>query len=136
VLHENSEWLRYVFWGVAIGMSVLMVNTVGIQLPVVRQNLDRRHLCGDSGTYFLRRTGSVVLLRWNGTALLLYLATVIGLLSVLPQWCAPAEEGVHAFLTVLSEKVAGNGVSSQAVGVAERQLELTVEDLLAGRDGG
>lgn len=28
MLHENSGWLRYVLWGVAIGMSVLMVNTV------------------------------------------------------------------------------------------------------------
>jgi hypothetical protein len=28
VLRENSEWLRYVFWGAAIGLSVLMVNTV------------------------------------------------------------------------------------------------------------
>ena len=61
---------------------------------------------------------------------------VTRLLSVLPQWCALAEERVHAFLAVLSEKVAGNGVSGQVVGVAERQLELTVEDLLAGRDRG
>src|SRR4030095_11307758 len=52
-------------------------------------------------------------------------------LSVLPPCRALAEERVHAFLAVVREEVAGNGMSSHTVGIAERQIELTVEELLA-----
>ena len=54
--------------------------------------------------------------------------------SLGPPGCALAEEGVHPFLAVLGEEVAGDRVSGDGVRLVERQLELAVEDRLAGRD--
>src|SRR4029453_15113211 len=55
-------------------------------------------------------------------------------LSVLPPCRALAEERVHAFLAVVREEVAGNGMSSHTLGIAGRQIELKVEELLARPD--
>ena len=48
-----------------------------------------------------------------------------------PACGALAEERVHAFLAILSEEVASDRVPGDAVGLAERHLELAVEHLLA-----
>ena len=54
--------------------------------------------------------------------------------SIRPPGRTLSEEGVHPFLAVLGEEVAGNRVSGDGVRLVERQFELTVEDLFAGRD--
>ena len=54
--------------------------------------------------------------------------------SIRPPGRALSEEGVHTFLAVIGEEVAGNRVSGDGVRLVQRQFELTVEDLFARRD--